>query len=149
MLNRAIMMGRLTRDPELKKTASGTSIASFAIAVDDSRKNADGSKNTLFLNCSLFGARAETFMKFFRKGSLIVVEGRLTQRKYTRRADNVEITVVELNVDNFEFGGDKPQGVDVSGYAPNAPAGNDISQPMPESKGNLDSIDIVDDDLPF
>ena len=152
MLNRVILIGRLTRDPELRKTTSGMAVASFAIAVDDNYKQPDGSKNTLFMNCSLFGARAENVVKFTRKGSLVAVQGRLNQRKYTRKTDNQQVSVVEVIADDVEFldpkGSGHPQ--DNSGYTPDkAP---DAAAPQQEKKqdgGNLDSIDVVDDDLPF
>lgn len=148
MLNHVVLMGRLTRDPELRKTASGTSVASFTIASDESRKNADGSKNTVFLNCTMFSQRAESFVKFFRKGSLVIVEGRITQRKYVRPSDNVQVTTTELTVENWEFGGDRPAGAPENGQSVSASEPG-FNQSVPEDRGNMDSIDIVDDDLPF
>jgi single-strand DNA-binding protein len=86
----------LTRDPELRKTTSGLAVASFAIAVDDSRKGPNGTKNTIFMNCSIFGNTGENVAKFTRKGSLVGIEGRLNQRKYTRKTDNVQSRSTEL-----------------------------------------------------
>jgi single-strand DNA-binding protein len=152
MLNRVILIGRLTRDPELRKTSSGMAVASFAIAVDDNYKQPDGSKNTLFMNCSLFGQRAENVVKFTRKGSLVAVQGRLNQRKYTRKTDNQQISVVEVIADDVEFLDPKGSGQaqDNSGYTPDKPAANaPASQEKKQDGGNLDSIDVVDDDLPF
>ncbi len=152
MLNRVVLIGRMTRDPELRKTTSGLSVASFAIAVDDSYKQPDGTKNTLFMNCSIFGNKAENVAKFTRKGSLVAVEGRLNQRKYTRKTDNVQISVVEVIADNVEFLDPKgSQPSDNGGYsadrnAPSAPASQVEEK---KDSGNLDSIDVVDDDLPF
>jgi single-strand DNA-binding protein len=104
MLNRVILIGRLTRDPELRKTSSGMAVASFAIAVDDNYKQPDGSKNTLFMNVARYsGRRAENVVKFTRKGSLVAVQGRLNQRKYTRKTDNQQISVVEVIADDVEF----------------------------------------------
>jgi single-strand DNA-binding protein len=152
MLNRVILIGRMTRDPELRKTASGLAVASFAIAVDDSYKQPDGSKNTLFMNCSIFGNKAENVVKFTRKGSLVAVEGRLNQRKYTRKTDNQQISVVEVIADNVEFLDPKgSQPSDSTGYTPDktAPAVPSDQTPGKKDSGNLDSIDVVDDDLPF
>jgi single-strand DNA-binding protein len=153
MLNRVVLIGRMTRDPELRKTTSGLAVASFAIAVDDSYKQPDGTKNTLFMNCSIFGNKAENVAKFTRKGSLVAVEGRLNQRKYTRKTDNVQMTVIEVIADNVEFLDPKgaSQASDASGYTadkatPAAPA-NQANEK--KDSGNLDSIDVVDDDLPF
>jgi single-strand DNA-binding protein len=151
MLNRVILIGRLTRDPELRKTTSGMAVASFAIAVDDNYKQPDGSKNTLFMNCSLFGARAENVVKFTRKGSLVAVQGRLNQRKYTRKTDQQVVSVVEVIADDVEFLDPKSgQAQDNGGYTPD---NKTPDAPAPQTKkqdgGNLDSIDVVDDDLPF
>jgi len=142
MLNRAILIGRLTRDPELRKTTSGMAVASFTVAVDDSRKGPNGEKNTLFMPVSVFGARGETVAKFMRKGSLVSVQGRLNQRKYTDRS-NVERTVIELIADGVDFL--DPKGANVPAEASESA----IRQESPAETGNVDSIDVVDDDLPF
>ncbi len=145
MLNRVILIGRLTRDPELRKTASNLSVASFSLAVDDSRKNPDGTKNTLFMNCTLFGVRAETFVKYTHKGSLISVEGKLQQRKYTNKA-GVQVTTIETLVDNFDFLDTKNAAAnDAVGYSSQP----DVAPAAQPDSGNLDAIDVVDDDLPF
>lgn len=143
------MVGRMTRDPELRKTTSGLAVASFAIACDDSYRGANGEKNTIFMNCSIFGNKAENVVKYTRKGSLVAVDGRLNQRKYTRKTDNQQVTVVEIICDNCEFldpKGANTQGVSDAGAS--APAANKPAPAKSES-GNLDSIDVVDDDLPF
>lgn len=145
MLNRVILIGRLTRDPEIRKTASGTAVTSFTLAVDDSYKGPNGEKNTLFINCSVFGARGENVAKFTRKGSLVSVQGRLNQRKYTRKTDNVQVTTIEVIADGVDFLDPKSQSSNVSVDA--TPVASH-QEPEPES-GNLDSIDVVDDDLPF
>lgn len=147
MLNRVILIGRLTRDPELRKTASNLSFASFSLAVDDSRKNPDGTKNTLFINCTIFRERADTLVKYTRKGSLISIEGKLQQRKYTNKA-GVQVSTYEVIVDNFDFIDTKGSApAETSGYA-SQPEAAPAPAPQPDS-GNLDAIDVVDDDLPF
>lgn len=147
MLNRVILIGRLPRAPELRKTASNLSVVSFSLAVDDSRKNPDGTKNTLFMNCTLFGVRADTFAKYTHKGSMVSIEGRLQQRKYTNKA-GVQVTVVETIVDNFDFLDTKGSAsAEANGYA-SQPEAAPAPAPQPDS-GNLDAIDVVDDDLPF
>lgn len=147
MLNRVILIGRLTRDPELRKTASNLSFASFSLAVDDSRKNPDGTKNTLFINCTIFRERADTLVKYTRKGSLISIEGKLQQRKYTNKA-GVQVSTYEVIVDSFDFLDSKGSAqAEASGYA-SQPEVAPAPAPQPDS-GNLDAIDVVDDDLPF
>jgi len=155
MLNRIILVGRLTRDPELRKTTNGTSIASFSIAVDDSYKQPDGTKNTLFMNCKIFGNRAENVVKFVRKGSLVSVDGRLSSFKYNRKSDNQQMTGYEVICDGVEFldsrNSQNTNSGDNGGYAADkaAPAVPENQVQEKKDSGNLDSIDVVDDDLPF
>ncbi len=150
MLNRIIMVGRLTRDPELRRTASGLSVASFTIACDDSRKGPNGEKQTVFMNCSSFGQQADFVSKYARKGNLVAISGRLTQRKYVRKADNVQMTATDIVCDDFQLLESKgsnaanDNGGFVSDTNSSAASSNETS-----SSGDLDSIDVVDDDLPF
>lgn len=151
MLNRIVMIGRLTRDPELRKTPSNLSVASFSIACDDNRKGPNGEKQTVFMNCSIFGQSAEFVGKYARKGNLVAIQGRLTQRKYVRRADNVQMTATDIVADDFQLlepKGSNANSVDNSGYTPDTQA---PSAPAPQTQNGdgLDSIDVVDDDLPF
>ncbi len=153
MLNRVTLVGRLTRDPELRKTTSGTSVASFSIAVDDDYRGPNGERATIFMNCSCFGNRGETVAKYTRKGSLVSVDGRLTQRKYTRRSDNVEITTTEIVCDHVNFldsrnAQSQNNTSNNSGYMPDRNADVSLSDTSRDDD-NLDSIDVVDDDLPF
>lgn len=147
MLNRVIMQGRLCADVELRRTTSGMSVASFRIACNDSRKGPNGEDITLFMNCTMWGNRAENLAKFVRKGSNILIEGRLTSRKYTNKAGQ-EVTTFEINADNFELLDPKGANAAQSGYVADAPASAPMSQAKPSS-GNLDSFDVVEDDLPF
>ena len=85
MVNRVVLVGRLTRDPELRKTPTGVSVASFTLAVDNTRKNPDGTRGTCFLNCTVFREQGENLVKFCRKGSLVGVDGSLNQRNFVRQ----------------------------------------------------------------
>ena len=152
MINRVVLVGRLTRDPELRRTAAGLAVASFTIAVDDSRKGPNGEKQTIFMPVSVFGNTGENVAKFTRKGSLVGVEGRLTQRKYARKQDNVMVTSTEIIADAVEFL--EPKGTnaasDNNGYSPDKPAPEASAGSGKKQEGkNLDSIEVVDDDLPF
>lgn len=80
MLNKIFIMGRLTRDPELRTTNSGTSVASFSLAVDRNYKGADGEKETDFIDCVAWRSTAEFAAKYFTKGRMAVVEGRFQAR---------------------------------------------------------------------
>ena len=142
MLNRVVLIGRLTRDVEVRKTTSGMDVASFTLAVDDSRKDKDGNRGTLFMNCSLFGVRAVTLQKYTHKGSLIGIEGRLSQRKFVRKSDNVELTVIETIVDNFDF---------LEKGSSNASTIKENDEVINESseEETPSTADVTDEDLPF
>jgi single-strand DNA-binding protein len=146
MLNVITLVGRLTRDPELRRTNSGTSVGAFTIAVDDGRKGPNGERQTLFMDCTIFGNQADTLTKFFRKGNLIGVYGRLVSRKYTNN-QGVNVTAYSVNCDRIEF---VESAAKMNGASAEMPMDNGFSQVNPVSeKQNLDSIDVTDDDLPF
>ena len=143
MINRVILVGRLTRDPELKRTNSGMSVASFSIAIDNRMKNPDGSRGTTFMNCSIFGAQAENLAKFTRKGALVGVEGSLNQRNFQRQ-DGTKGSAIEVIADRVAFLEPKGNRVDEV----NSDTTFDDT-PVQNSNNNLDSLDLPDDDLPF
>ena len=91
MLNKIFLMGRMTRDPELRHTASGTAVASFTLAVDRDFKNQDGEKEADFINCVAWKGTAEMLSRYFTKGRMAIVEGRLQSRKYTDKEGNNRI----------------------------------------------------------
>ena len=106
-LNRVIMIGRLTRDPELKQTSGGKNLCSFAIAVDKRMKPTDGSPSADFFNIKAWGNTAEFVSNYLAKGRLVAVDGRLETRKYTdSTGNNREIT--EIVADNVQ-GLDRPR----------------------------------------
>lgn len=105
MLNKVILMGRLTADPELKHTQSGTAVASFTVAVERNIKNADGSRSTDFIRCVAWQQRAEFVKKYFSKGRMICVVGSLQTRSYTDRDGNKR-TAMEVLADEFSFTGE-------------------------------------------
>jgi single-strand DNA-binding protein len=101
------------------------------------------------MNCSCFGNCADNTAKFTRKGSLVAIEGRLTQRKYNRKSDNALITTTDIVCDSVEFL--DPKGtvnVSASGYTPDTTRTAPAAPKMDDGK-NLDPIDVTDDDLPF
>ena len=122
MLNRIVLAGRLTKDVELRKLANGMTVASFTLASDELSKNADGSKKVIFIGVSLFGKSAENVAKYVQKGSLVAVDGRITQRKYTNK-QNQQVTSTEIVADNVQFLEPKPQAdkpIQVEDDLPNA-----------------------------
>ena len=104
MLNHITIMGRLTRDPELRRTGSGTAVASFSVAVDrDFGKNENGEKETDFIDCVAWRNTAEFISKYASKGRMVVVSGRLQIRSWTDKDGNKRRTA-EVVADNVYFG---------------------------------------------
>lgn len=109
MLNHIVLMGRLTRDPELRRTQSGTAVASFALAVDRDFKGDDGEKKTDFIDIVAWRNTAEFVSKYFTKGRMAVVEGRLQIRPWTDKDGNKRRSA-EVVADNVYFGDSKRDG---------------------------------------
>lgn len=107
MLNHITIMGRLTRDPELRRTGTGLAVASFTVAVDRDWPNKEtGEKETDFINCVAWRQRGEFVSKYFKKGSMIVVSGRLQIRSWTDDSGNKR-TTAEIVAEDVYFGGGK------------------------------------------
>ena len=125
MLNHIVIMGRLTRDPELRRTGSGIAVASFSLAVDrDFGKNENGERETDFIDCVAWRQTGEFVSKYFTKGRMAVVSGRLQIRSWTDKDGNKRRTA-EVVADNVYFG-DSKRDSDNSGssYGGNAYGGN-------------------------
>ncbi len=143
MINRVVLVGRITRDPELKRTTSGSSLATFTVAVDNRQKNPDGTRSTTFVSCVCFQQTADNMVKFTRKGSLVGVEGRLNQRNFQRQ-DGSKGSVIEVLCDSVQFlepKGDRAEEGET-------PVFDDTPAESVDSR-NLDTLDLPDDDLPF
>lgn len=117
MLNRIIIMGRLTRDPELRRTGSGTPVTSFSLAVDRDFKSQNGEKETDFIDVVAWRSTAEFVSKYFTKGRMAVVEGRLQIRDWTDR-DGGKRRSAEVVADNVYFGDSKRDGAGDYGAPP-------------------------------
>ncbi|MBR0294704.1 MAG: single-stranded DNA-binding protein [Bacilli bacterium] len=142
MINRVVIAGRLTRDPELRNTQTGTPVATFTVAVDNRTKNPDGTRSASFIPVVVFAQAAETVSKFARKGMLVGVDGRLNQRSYDRK-DGTKATVIEVIADSVQF------------LEPKAANGEDVETPVfddtarESESSNVDTLELPDDDLPF
>lgn len=132
MLNRIIVMGRMTRDPELRRTNSGTAVASFTVAVDRDFKSQSGEKETDFIDIVAWRNTAEFVSKYFSKGRMAVVEGRLQLRDWTDKEGNKRRTA-EIVADSVYFGDSKRDGGDTV---------------QSEPQGDFSEIED-DGDLPF
>ena len=107
MLNRIVLKGRLTKDVELRKSNEGNAIANFDLAVDNPRKEADGTRGTSFFPVKVFGASAENLAKFVKKGSAVAVDGSIQQRNFMRK-DGTKGSSYEIYADSVEFLDAKP-----------------------------------------
>ena len=153
MLNACILMGRLTADPELRITQTGKSVASFSLAVDrDFQQN--GEKQADFISVVAWGKTAEFIDKYFRKGRMIAVVGRIQTRTYTDKDGNKR-KAVEVVADKVSFTGEKTAAQEpsrIEGYEPAGKTRNPVSVPDVgyESGSPADFAELSsDDDLPF
>ena len=151
MLNKIFIMGRLTRDPELRRTQSGTPVTSFSLAVDRDFKSQSGEKETDFIDVVAWRSTAEFAAKYFTKGRMAIVEGRLQIRPWTDKDGNNRRSA-EVVADNIYFGDSKRDSAgDIGGYsapAYTAPAGG-YSAPVGGGSSGFAEIDEEDGDLPF
>ena len=135
MLNHITIMGRLTRDPELRRTGSGTAVASFTVAVDRDFGGRDGGeKETDFIDCVAWRQTGEFVSKYFTKGRMIVVSGRLQIRSWTDKDGNKRRTA-EVVADNVYFGESRRSNEGNSSYGGNAYGGNSYAAPAAPAYG--------------
>lgn len=106
MLNKVILMGRLTRDPEMRYTQSNTPVTSFTLAIDRDRKDPNGERQTDFIECAAFGKTAEFVKNWFAKGMMAIVVGRIQSRNWEDRNGNKR-TSIEINANEVLFGESK------------------------------------------
>lgn len=139
MLNKIFLMGRLTRDPELRRSGSGTAVSSFSIAVDRDFKGQGGEKETDFIDIVAWRNTAEFVSKYFTKGRMAVVEGRLQIRDWKDKEGNNRRSA-EVVADNVYFGDSKRDGDAAEGRY----TGGQTAQ-----SGGFKEIDEDDGELPF
>jgi single-strand DNA-binding protein len=150
MMNRVVLVGRLTKDPELRYTPNGIPCATFTLAVNRTFTNQQGDREADFINCVVWRKPAENAAKYLKKGSLAGVDGRIQSRNYEGQ-DGKRVYVTEVLAESVQFLEPKRE----SGYQP-------PSEPPPERSSNEQykkqnddpfagngNIDISDDDLPF
>lgn len=142
MINRVILVGRLTKDPEYRQTPNGVSVATFTLAVNRSFTNSQGEREADFINVVVFRKQAENVSKYLFKGSLAGVDGRIQSRNYENN-EGRRVFVTEVVADNVQFLEPKNsnQQNNQSQQQGQAPANNN-----PFSNNNAD---IDTDDLPF
>ena len=155
MLNHITIMGRLVRDPELRRTGSGVAVASFRVAVDRDFVSKDGGERKAdFIDCVAWRQTGEFISKYFTKGRMIVVDGRLEMRDWTDKEGNKR-TSAEVVVANAYFGDSKRDGDNGNSYggktyaAPAAPSFGGYSAPASAPASDFAMLEDDDAQLPF
>lgn len=145
IMNKTILMGRLTRDPEVRYAAndSGMAIVRYTLAVDRRRTGNDG-QSADFINCVAFGKTGEFAEKYFRKGTKILISGRIQTGSYTNK-DGQRVYTTDVVVEEQEFAESKSASESNAGFAP-------VERPAPSSAagdGFMNIPDGIDEELPF
>lgn len=152
-MNKVILIGRLTKDIELKKTQSGASVTSFTVAVNRAYQSQDANQPTAdFINCVAWNRTAELMSQYIGKGSQIAVEGRIQTRNYDNQ-EGRRVYVTEVVVDRVQFL-DSRQNRPASGYQADTPSYSGYAEPSGSTyeSNEYDEepiLDIASDDLPF
>ena len=154
MINRVVLVGRLTKDVELRKTNSNTSVCSFTLACNRRYQSQQGGPTADFINCIAWRQSADFLSKYASKGSIVGVEGRITTRSYDNQAGQ-KVYVTEVTCESVQLvGGSRNSSTDSSyGTSSNqtfTPSVNsDYDQGMDDDFSNTPPLDISSDDLPF
>ncbi len=172
MINNVVLVGRLTRDVDMRYTQSGVAVGSFSVAVERNFKNANGERETDFINCVIWRKAAENFARFTRKGSLVGVEGSIQTRNYENNQGQ-RVYITEILVENFSLLESKSttesrpasdNGTNANYYQNNANNGGfNGGQQQSNSFGNdpfqsgqqgsfgvnNNTLEVNDDDMPF
>ena len=151
-INRVVISGNLTRNPEMRATTSGMQVLSFGVAVNDRRRNpqtGEWEDYPNFVDCTMFGTRAEAVSRYLSKGSKVAIEGKLRYSSWER--DGQRRSKLEVIVDEIEFMSRGQQG-EAGGYAP-APSygqqGGYAPAPAPQQAPVPPAVDVYDEDIPF
>lgn len=148
--NKVVLMGNLTRDPELRSTPNGQQVASFSIAVNRTWKNAQGEQQESvdYIDCNAWGKPGEIITQYTKRGSGILVSGRLQQRSWEQ--DGQKRSKVEVVVEDFNFvgGGDNSGGGGAPAPAASAPSSSSSSAPKKKAE-DVGDEPINLDDIPF
>lgn len=156
MINNVVLVGRLTKDVDLRYTSNGTAYASFTLAVERNFKNQNGEKETDFINCAMWRKAAENFANFTHKGSLVGIEGRIQTRNYENEQGQ-KVYVTEVLAEKFSFlesakkndnGVLNNGGTNTPPFNKNQNSSGNFSNSDPFT-ANGDVFNVSDSDLPF
>ncbi|MEG0570703.1 MAG: single-stranded DNA-binding protein [Oscillospiraceae bacterium] len=152
MLNRAILMGRLTADPEYRQTPNGIAVATFTLAVNRNYQPKSGERQSDFINIVAWRHTADFVHKYFAKGQQVAVEGSIQTRNYEDKNGNKR-TAFEIVADQVYFAESKQQST--QSYAPNFPVPTDFEEPASGASfsvgdiGDFEEVDADGSELPF
>ena len=146
MINNLTLIGRLTKDVELKYTPANQAVAQFTLAVNRTFKNANGERESDFINCVIWRKSAENFANWAKKGALIGITGRIQTRNY-ENAQGQRVYVTEVIADNFQMLESRSQQQGQQQAQPQQATQQQAKQPDPFAGGAPTSLN--DDDLPF
>ena len=138
MINNVVLVGRLTRDPELRYTPSNVAVATFSLAVNRNFKNQAGDREADFISCTMWRQQAENFANWCKKGNLVGITGRIQTRSYDNQQGQ-RIYVTEVVAESFQTLEKKDNSANQSS----------MENQMPPSFGASDPMDITDDGLLF
>lgn len=144
MMNRVVLVGRLTKDPDLRYTPNGVPVASFTLAVNRNFTNQQGDREADFIQCQIWRKPAENVANFLKKGSLAGVDGRIRTRHYEGQ-DGKRVYVTEIVAESVQFLEPKRDGNGQRSEETNYNSGTRNENPFPDN----DYQGISDDDLPF
>ena len=138
MINNVVLIGRLTRDPELRYTPSNVAVATFNLAVNRNFNNQAGDREADFINCMIWRQYAENFANWCKKGNLVGITGRIQTRSYENQQGQ-RVYVTEVVAETFQLLEKRDNSANQS----------NIEEQMPASFGTTNPLDISDDDMPF
>ena len=141
MINRVVLVGRLVKDPDLRKTPNNASVVSFTVAVDNRTKDDNGKRTASFIPCVCWNAVADVVNKYAKKGSLVGVDGRINQRTY-KKENGTTVQVVEVIADSVQLLGPKAENTSA---AESAPVEKEVSTNVTED----DFLNMTEADLPW
>lgn len=155
-INKVVISGNLTRDPELRQTANGFPVLGFGVAVNDRRKNqqtGEWEDYPNFIDCTMFGARAESISRFLSKGSKVAIEGKLRWSQWERdgqKRSKIEVIVDEIELMSARDGGNAAPRMAAPSYSQAPSYGQAPAYaPAPMQAAPMADASVYDDDIPF
>ncbi len=149
-INRVVISGNLTRDPEVRTTQSGMPVMSLGIAVNDRRKNSQTGEwedYANFIDCTMFGSRAQNVSQYLSKGQRVMIEGKLRYSQWER--DGQKRSKIEVIIDDLDFAGTRSQGGYSSQQSGNSFAGGASAYSAPTTPVVDTNSSVYDEDIPF